>query len=75
MLAICDAVVMQYINQNKEIKMRLDELIQSLTIEDAITYSALADKIQWIETELLDPNCIGRCNWPAVEDHLISILN
>jgi len=55
--------------------MRLDELIQSLTIDDAITYSNTADQILWIETELLDPNCIGRCNWPAVEDALINILN
>ena len=54
--------------------MRLDELIQSLTIEDAITYINATDKIMWIETELLDPNCIGRCNWPAVETHLMNTL-
>ena len=54
--------------------MRLDELLQSLTIRDAITYINATDKIIWIETELLDPNCIGRWNWPAVENHLMNTL-
>ena len=54
--------------------MKYQELIASLTIEDAVRYSNVTDKIIWIEYNLLDPNDLPRRLAESVEDVLIGLL-
>jgi hypothetical protein len=55
-------------------KMTVEELIASLTIEDAREYEAEVEKIMWIEDGLLDPNDLPRSHFDRVENALIKIL-
>lgn len=54
--------------------MTLEELIASLTVEQAKVYAAETDALMWIETNLLDPNNIPRRYVYGVEDALIKLL-
>ena len=54
--------------------MDIKELVDSLTIDDALAYDALVDKVVWIQDTLLDPNDLDRKYWPKVERRLIKIL-
>ena len=54
--------------------MTVQELIQSLTAEQAREYDAQTDQLVWIETTLLDPNNIPRRFAETVEDALIALL-
>ena len=59
----------------QEIEMTLQELIDSLTVEQAKQYAAETDQLVWVEYNLLDPHGISRRHSEVVEDALIALLN
>lgn len=52
----------------------LQQLIDSLTLEDLLTYQLTTDRLMWIETDLLDPNGLSRRHALTVEDKLLDLL-
>ena len=52
----------------------LQQLIESLTLEDSHKYRATTDRLMWIETDLLDPHGLSRRQAEKVEDKLIELL-
>lgn len=53
---------------------RTDLLISTLTVELAREYEQQADKLIWIETQILDPLDLNRCHAVRVEEALLSLL-
>ena len=53
---------------------KLEQLIDSLTLEQSQTYQATTDKLIWIETELLDPAGISRRHAETVESKILELL-
>lgn len=54
--------------------MKVEDLIASLTIEQARKYQQAAEPILWVEYNLLDPNNISRRYTTRVEIALLTLL-
>ena len=52
----------------------LDQLIDSITLEQSQTYQATTDRLMWIETDLLDPAGLSRRHAEKVEAKILDLL-